>query len=323
MSAGSNGTALEPVAPTVPGIHRRLLSVMADAGVVEKKKKSGVPYSFQGIDDVEGALRPALVAHGVFVEISTESMARETACTTNGKEVQVSLCRLAITFVNADEPSDRVGPLYFDGSGQDHSDKADGKALAYALKGAYLSIFHLRGKPDNEDDEIDTQPGTRQPRGQASQPRATNGKAAAPSAPRYVPKAEAWKHIQTAMAGRRVTLDDLKSRMAHAQLDADKLTPAEVDALVRWARSQPIATPAKTDPPIELIPQGDLTIIAQRLAATQGELGAMRTLEDIAEQCEVEEFTSWPANRWSDLLDELAPLLTQDDLEEVRGRLAP
>ena len=62
-------------------------------------------------------------------------------------------CKIKIELVNADDPKDRASFIGW-GHGLDYSDKATGKAFSYAAKAAYLSAFHLRGQPDNEQDNI-------------------------------------------------------------------------------------------------------------------------------------------------------------------------
>lgn len=141
---------------------------------------------------------------------------------------------------------------------------------------------------------------------------------APPPAARYVPKAQAWKKIKAAMAGRQVTTDDLKARMVHARLDAEKLTSAEVAALVRWARSQP-----ESDKPEGLVPLDRLQVVADLIMAKQGDLGAIGTMKKIAEGAGVEDFMAWPATEWDALLDGIKPILLPDEFAKIRDGVAP
>lgn len=141
-------------------LHQRIVEIMRTMGAVGKGGQTtyGEGFAYHKIDDIDDKLRGALVQHGV-VSVITEVRDRHLGHVTendkygNPKTVWHAECVVSIELVNADDPSDRMSIVGW-GQGLDYSDKATGKATSYAAKAAYLSAFHLRGQPDNEDDNI-------------------------------------------------------------------------------------------------------------------------------------------------------------------------
>ena len=139
-------------------IWQRLHGVMAEIGAVEKKGKADKSvggYPFQKIDDVEDAMRKALVTHGVFAYIckfDNRKIEKTGGQSRGGNPEWYAEVDVTVRCVNIDKPDETV-ELPGWGQGFDYSDKCTAKAVAYALKMAYLSAFHLRGQPDNESDD--------------------------------------------------------------------------------------------------------------------------------------------------------------------------
>lgn len=142
---------------SAPNVHQRLLAVIDELGALAKEGKADSRmggFGYHKIDDVVDALRPVLVKHRVLPLVSV--VAHE------GHDVEVQrrsgdagtdrfdTCTLEVVFVNVDSPEDRTEPVRSFGDGYDTSDKAAGKACAYALKNLLLAQFQLRGQPDNE-----------------------------------------------------------------------------------------------------------------------------------------------------------------------------
>lgn len=137
---------------------------MATMGAVGKGGKTnyGEKFEYHKIDDVDAALRVALVEHGVvatLVSISDRKMKRSSEMDkyNNLRTVYCCECLVTIKLVNADDPEDTTSIVGW-GQGLDYGDKATGKAISYAAKAAYLSSFHLRGQPDNEADNMGASP---------------------------------------------------------------------------------------------------------------------------------------------------------------------
>lgn len=141
-------------------LHQRIVQIMATMGAIGKGGKTnyGDRFEYHRIDDIDERLREALVRHGVvatIVEITDDSLKsiEDTDKYGNRRITWSAECKIRIELVNADNPTDRATFVGW-GQGLDYSDKATGKAISYAAKAAYLSAFHLRGQPDNEQDNI-------------------------------------------------------------------------------------------------------------------------------------------------------------------------
>jgi hypothetical protein len=141
-------------------LYQRIVAIMDRMGAVGKGGKTayGERYAYHRIDDIDDALRQALVAEGVVATITTidnTPLEHFEGTDRQGKPrtTWYAECKLTIELVNADKPEERTCIQGW-GQGLDYSDKATGKAISYAAKAAYLSAFHLRGQPDNESDDI-------------------------------------------------------------------------------------------------------------------------------------------------------------------------
>jgi hypothetical protein len=135
-----------------PNIYQRLLAISTDA---EVSKDGTAPnavggYAFHKIDDVEAALKPLWTKHGVKAIPTTAEMDIQQSSGWN-----IATARVDVAFVNVDKPDDLV-VVTAHGQGFDKMDKATNKAISYATKALYLSLFHLKGQPDNEDEATDS-----------------------------------------------------------------------------------------------------------------------------------------------------------------------
>jgi hypothetical protein len=145
-------------------LFQRIVAVMDDMGAVGKTGKTsyGEQFAYHKIDDIDDQLRTALIANGIVVVPTAVTDARishveETDRAGKPRTTWHAECSLTITLINADAPEERLEIAGW-GQGIDYSDKATGKALAYAAKSAYLSAFHLRGQPDVEQHNIERAP---------------------------------------------------------------------------------------------------------------------------------------------------------------------
>lgn len=141
-------------------LYQRLVKVMASMGAIGKtgKVEYGERFAYHKIDDIDEKLRHALIEHGVVCVVTDiENMKLEYFVEKDrgGKERSAwyAECAITIELINADNPDERRTIKGW-GQGLDYSDKATGKAMSYATKSAYLASFHLRGQPDNEEDNI-------------------------------------------------------------------------------------------------------------------------------------------------------------------------
>lgn len=155
---------------TVKNLHQRLVEVMRTMGAIGKGGKTtyGDKFEYHRIDDVDAALRVALIEHGVvalIVNIGERKSERhiEMDKYNNPRALYLTECLVTIRLINADDPDD-TAEIYGWGQGLDYGDKSTGKAMSYAAKAAYLSSFHLRGQPDNEHDNMNAPlPGRNEP----------------------------------------------------------------------------------------------------------------------------------------------------------------
>lgn len=132
-----------------PNIHQRLLAISHDAEVAKGGTAPGAVggFAFHKIDDVEAVLKPLFHKHGV---MAIPTLREPMEFSPNGSW-NIATAHVEVTFVNVDNPDDVV-TVSFPGQGFDKQDKAAGKAISYACKNAYLSVFHLKGQPDVEAD---------------------------------------------------------------------------------------------------------------------------------------------------------------------------
>jgi len=125
-----------------------MLAITQEAEVAKGGTAPGAVggFEYHRIDDVEAATKPLFVKHGVLAVPTVAECHFDNAGGWN-----VATVRLEIAFINANNPEDRQVISSW-GQGLDKQDKAIGEAISYACKNAYLSIFHLKGKPDPEAD---------------------------------------------------------------------------------------------------------------------------------------------------------------------------
>jgi hypothetical protein len=141
-------------------LYQRIVAIMQDMGGQAKTGQTsyGDHYKYHKIDDIDDALRRALVKHNVvavIVRIDRGELQYSQGQDKYGKPRTTwsADCMVEIQLINADTPAERLS-IFGWGQGLDYSDKASGKAISYAAKAAYLSAFHLRGQPDSESDDI-------------------------------------------------------------------------------------------------------------------------------------------------------------------------
>ena len=146
-------------------IHQRLAAAIKASGAVPKTGKmggGGGNFAYHKIDDVVDHLRDILLDAGIVILPSVKSCdvaefteQREDA---RGKlydrRVYHSTAFISVRLVNIDKQDDFIEMVTV-GDGIDYGDKSTGKAFSYAMKNLLLSVFQLRGQPDNEDTDHD------------------------------------------------------------------------------------------------------------------------------------------------------------------------
>jgi len=124
-------------------IYQRLAKVMGEVDYIQKEKKQGMRYSIVSHDAVTAKVRPILLKHGIVYHISDIHYEQV------GNRTQV---KLVVTFVNIDDPEDRIDS-YSIGFGIDDQDKGAGKAVSYAVKYALLKSLGLETGEDPDENQ--------------------------------------------------------------------------------------------------------------------------------------------------------------------------
>lgn len=124
-------------------IYQRLAKVMGEVDYIQKEKKQGMRYSIVSHDAVTAKVRPILLKHGIVYHIS--DLWYEQV----GNRTQV---RLVVTFVNVDEPMEKIDSHSI-GFGIDDQDKGAGKAISYAVKYALLKTLGLETGDDPDENQ--------------------------------------------------------------------------------------------------------------------------------------------------------------------------
>ena len=138
--------------PEPLNIYQRINAVMGEASYVRKDGNGpkGLPYKSVSHDTVTAKLRGPMQTHGIVMLSDIVELKQD------GNRTEV---KMAISFVNIDNPADRV-VVHFFGHGVDNQDKGIGKAISYAIKYCLLKTFLLESgtEDDVESHNIDHKP---------------------------------------------------------------------------------------------------------------------------------------------------------------------
>ena len=126
-------------------IYQRINAVMKEVKYIQKNEKKSGLYSYVSHDSVSAALHAPMAEHGIVMIPTIAKLVQD------GNKTIVTM---DISFVNADEPTDRITLQYY-GYGIDTQDKGIGKAVSYAVKYALLKMFCLETGDDVEKDNIE------------------------------------------------------------------------------------------------------------------------------------------------------------------------
>jgi hypothetical protein len=143
----------ETVAPL--NLHQRINEVRKKVAYLRKEKevKEGGGYKVVTHDQVTGELREHLIEHGVIIEppsfVSGQVVLTGTT-TAKGIPFIRFEATYKVAFVNMDCATDRiVTDVHVHAI--DQGDKAPGKAMSYAKKGAVLKLFEIETGEEDED----------------------------------------------------------------------------------------------------------------------------------------------------------------------------
>lgn len=136
-------------------IYQKLQAVMREVAYVKKDKevKAGTGGTYNAVthDMVTAMVRQHFVTQGIIVVPRlTRGEVVDTGRKTQGGNPIIRFEGFYdISFVNADDPSD-VATVPVCAHAEDQGDKAPGKALSYATKGAILKVLMLETGDDDE-----------------------------------------------------------------------------------------------------------------------------------------------------------------------------
>lgn len=131
----------------VKNIHEAIAAIYEQVGYVQKERNSNLNYSYAGEAALIRALRPALVAYGVYMSVvEISDVTHEFYTNTNGKQMINVTLRAVIRFTHA--PSETYIDVVSVGEGSDSGDKAQNKALTGAFKYALRQTFMIETGDD-------------------------------------------------------------------------------------------------------------------------------------------------------------------------------
>lgn len=133
-------------------IFQRLNEVRKAVAYLQKDKQvQGKGYMAITHDAVTAAVREHLITHGVMLIPSLVRSAMINTGTTTAKGIPFMRydATYKLSFVNCDEPTDRV-EMEIEAHALDDGDKAPGKAMSYATKYAYLKLLSIETGENEE-----------------------------------------------------------------------------------------------------------------------------------------------------------------------------
>lgn len=125
-------------------IYQRINEVMRQE-IYVKKGSAGQGKGAEH-DEVIALLVPHLVSNGIVIEVSKAADSRSRA---TAKGVYIFECDYNVSYVNIDEPQDRITVLV-EAHAMDAGDKGPGKAMTYAAKTAHLKVFSIETGESDE-----------------------------------------------------------------------------------------------------------------------------------------------------------------------------
>lgn len=136
-------------------IYQRINAVQQEVKYLKKDKKVQ-SYMAATHDAVTALVRDSCVLHGVLIIPNEhDSIVVDTGTkTSTGTPIIRYESRFTISFVNIDEPEDKID-VSINSHANDTGDKATGKALSYAVKNAMLKTFMIE---TGESDESRVEP---------------------------------------------------------------------------------------------------------------------------------------------------------------------
>ena len=140
-------------------IHPAINAIMQTVGYVQKKRTGKLNYAYAGEAALIAALRPAMVAHGVYMHpLKVVSLVQDTYTTSRGSTMNRTVINAIYRFTHAD--SGTSIDVFAIGEGADIGDKSANKASTGAFKYALRQTFMIEtgDDPDKFPSEARGQP---------------------------------------------------------------------------------------------------------------------------------------------------------------------
>lgn len=134
----------------VKDIHTAINAVMAEVGYVQKERKQGLNYSFASEKALIEALRPTMVANGIYMYVhSLDKPETHSYETKGGSLMNHTLLSGSVAFVHAPTSTFILSAAI--GEGADTGDKSANKAMTALYKYALRQTFCIEtgDDPDN------------------------------------------------------------------------------------------------------------------------------------------------------------------------------
>lgn len=142
-------------------LQQRLLRIMkAVSGIPKNGLNKFHGYKFMRAEDVADEIRSACIEHGVMIVPSCISVERtDGGLSQKGQQQTVTLLCYRFTFINVDDPTDRMDVEHY-GESLDSADKGYYRASTGCYKYALIRTFQLGSDddPENESEEKSTGP---------------------------------------------------------------------------------------------------------------------------------------------------------------------
>jgi hypothetical protein len=140
-----------PALGEAENVNEAILNVMFAVGYVQKEESSQLRYSFASERAFIAALRPAMLANGLYIhpvemkELATEGFTSKSGSTINSR-------RVVVTYAIVHAPSQSSIRVQVVGEGMDTGDKATNKAMTIAYKYALRQTFLIETGDDPDED---------------------------------------------------------------------------------------------------------------------------------------------------------------------------
>lgn len=222
-------------------VHEAIVAVMEKVAYVQKERKAGLNYSFAGEAALIEALRPHMVAEGLYPYVAGISdVVHEEYATKSGGSMQSTRLLACVRFHHA--PSGTFIDTYAVGEGADVGDKSANKAATGAYKYCLRQTFCIETGDDPDNTASDNQErAARAGSGQStttSKPQSSSSVIGTNSVPNAEPPpTPEWAEpLRLLLNGNKISKNDLA-----LPLGVDKVTVPAIEAYLKKNSARPDA----------------------------------------------------------------------------------